>query len=78
MNCVLSPVPDWAAVTDGDNPPEPAAAVCSTAFDCPVVCPALPAVGVVVLSVLWVQPATRIPAMRIAEATSIIILLFFI
>lgn len=67
LNCGFSPVLASPGVADATIVPEPASGVFSTVCACPAA-----------LVESWVQPATRIPAMRNADAISIIILLFFI
>ena len=80
LNCGLSPVLAWPGVTDDDTPLEspatavPTACVCSCTADGEAVVLVWPDT----LPVSWVQPATSIPATRIADAINIMILLLFI
>jgi hypothetical protein len=78
LNCGLSAVPAWSDVTDDAIPPEVPTGAVPTACVCPAAGDDVLPVWPDTLPVSWVQPATRIPATRIADAISIMILLFFI
>jgi len=68
----------WPGVTDDDIAPEFPAVAVPTACACPAEGEVEVLVWPDVLPASWVQPATNIPATRIADAINIIILLLFI